>query len=516
MSLSAAVVERQRDVDALEAEVAVVAARLNQDHADLVALTARALEHERWSGDGIRSPEHWLVLHAGLSPSRAGDVVRLARRSPDLPTTVSAMGAGQLSVDQAAVVARYAPSSHEASIGELAPMTTVPQLRRALSRYQFAEPTSTDAAATNAANASGRDESEVPGTYAFAAKAPQLSMSYGDGRFLLRYSAPADVGALVEQAVREAKDALFTAGQTDASYADGLAEVASRSLNSVQSSGSKGRSGRLARYRVYVHLSTDGAWVGGRGAIPASLAAKFTCDGIIQPVWEVGGVPVSVGRRQRIAPDRARRLLQDRDRGCVFPGCTATRFLEVHHLDHWKDGGATDLDRQVCLCPHHHDAHHRGDYTITGHPGHPGHPERLDGLEGAGPDGSRGGWGLVFTTARGLRIGGPPAVPADRAEADREPRTSVAEPYRGPTGERLQGRWLDLPPNRPALTVVPDSQPESLPDPDPMSDPDLVSDPDLEPDPDPNAGASPRSGPAPPGEAWPGWSAFDDWDDFDL
>jgi hypothetical protein len=347
-----------------------VAARLNRDHADLVALTARALAGQPWAGEGIRSPEHWLILHAGLSPARAADIVRLARRSSELPTTTTAMRAGQVSVDQAAVAARYAPSSHEASIGQLAPMTTVPQLRRALSRYQFLEPTSGDAGPMNA---SGRDERDVPGTEAYAVKAPELSMSYGDGRFRLRYWAPADIGALVEQAVREAKDALFTAGQPDASYADGLAEVAARSFSAVESagssgssgssrsSGSKGRSGsRLARYRVYVHLSTDGALVGGRGSIPASLAAKFACDGIIQPVWEEDGVPVSVGRKRRIAPDRTRRLIEDRDRGCVFPGCTATRFLEVHHLDHWKDGGNTDLNRQVCLCPHHHDAHHRG------------------------------------------------------------------------------------------------------------------------------------------------------------
>ena len=32
-----------------------------------------------------------------------------------------------------------------------------------------------------------------------------------DGRFQLRYSAPAPVGALVEQALKEAKDALFMA-----------------------------------------------------------------------------------------------------------------------------------------------------------------------------------------------------------------------------------------------------------------------------------------------------------------
>ena len=131
---------------------------------------------------------------------------------------------------------------------------------------------------------------------------------------------------------------------------------------------------------MYVHLSTDGSWVGGRGAIPASLAAKFACDGVVQPVWEVDGTPVSVGRRQRIVPARTRRLVEDRDRGCVFPGCQARGFLEVHHLDHWADGGATDLDRLVCLCPFHHDAHHRGEFTIAGTATHPDEMLRLDRL----------------------------------------------------------------------------------------------------------------------------------------
>jgi hypothetical protein len=363
-------------------------------------------------------------------------VVRLARRSTDLPTTVAAMAAGQVSVDQAAVVARYAPSSHEVSIGELAPMTTVPQLRRALSRYQFGSELGVSSGSPEPA---GRDERDVPGTEAFAAKAPELSMTYGDGRFLLRYSAPADIGALVEQAVREAKDALFTGGQTAVSYADGLAELASRSLVSVQSGS------RAAHYRVYVHLSTDGSWVGGRGAIPASLAAKFACDGVVQPVWEVDGTPVSVGRGQRIVPKRTRRLVEDRDRGCVFPGCQATGFLEIHHLDHWADGGATDLDRLVGLCPLHHDAHHRGEFTITGCPIH---PDRLVQQT------SDTATGLVFTGARGRVIGLPVRPVASRPEPE-----PVVDAYGGPTGEQLQTRWLDLPSNRPALTVVPDIDP---------------------------------------------------------
>jgi hypothetical protein len=333
-------------------------------------------------------------------------------------------------------------------------------------------------------------------------------MSYADGRFQLRYTAPADVGALVEQAIREAKDALFKAGQTNASYADGLAEVAAWSQASVESAGSagsKGRSGRLARYRVYVHLSADGSWVGGRGGIPASLAAKFACDGIVQPVSEVNGVPVSVGRKQRIVPDRTRRLIEDRDRGCVFPGCTATRFLEVHHLDHWADGGNTDLDRQVCLCPHHHDAHHRGEYSITGHPTLLGPLGQHDEQEIAA------GSGMVFTTARGLRIGGPPVVRVDRGDAALEPRKQVTDPYRGPTGERLQSQWLDLPPNRPALTVVRDPRPEAEAHADLESDADVERDADLDSEPDADSGASPSGGPAPPGRPGLVWSEFDEW-----
>jgi len=116
MSPPAAVVLRQQEIDDLETEVSVVSARLNRAHADLVDLTRRVMDEERWAGDGIRSPEHWLVLHAGLSPARAADVVRLARRFMELPTTVAAMASGQVSMDQAAVVARYAPSSHGAAV----------------------------------------------------------------------------------------------------------------------------------------------------------------------------------------------------------------------------------------------------------------------------------------------------------------------------------------------------------------------------------------------------------------
>ena len=58
----------------------------------------------------------------------------------------------------------------------------------------------------------------------------ELSMCTRQGRFELRFSAPADVGALVEAAVAEARDALFAAGVPEVSGAGALVEVCARSL----------------------------------------------------------------------------------------------------------------------------------------------------------------------------------------------------------------------------------------------------------------------------------------------
>ena len=112
-----------------------------------------------------------------------------------------------------------------------------------------------------------------------------------DGRFQLRYSAPATIGALVEQAAQGSqgrpvhrpgggdparrraaggpRSVDVPAGADDRSsptYADALAEIAHRSLSTVTSTS------RASHYRVYLHLSTDGAWLNGGGAIPRAAA----------------------------------------------------------------------------------------------------------------------------------------------------------------------------------------------------------------------------------------------------
>ena len=139
-----------------------------------------------------------------------------------------------------------------------------------------------------------------------------------------------------------------------------------------------------------------------------------------------------------------------------FPHVRPPGTSRSTHLDPWAGGGATDLDRLVCLCPFHHDAHHRGEFTITGSPLH---PDRL--LQQASV--ASAVRGLVFTNRRGLVLGAPDFVALNTASTDptdpTDPAESHLDAYRGPTGERLHTRWLDLRPNRPELSVVPDLDP---------------------------------------------------------
>ncbi|MEJ7742947.1 MAG: DUF222 domain-containing protein, partial [Nocardioidaceae bacterium] len=359
------------NLSAIEAEVADVCGVLNVAHARLVRLTARLLASGDWKGIGIRSPEQWLAWHTGLSPERARQIVTVARRRTELPSVTTSLDEGELSIDQAVAVSKYTPADNEASVATFAKFTTVRQLRSTLSRYSFgpdangavAESTlpdhSTDPlAAERSGQLSGADREAVAPT--------RVSMCSDGSRFILRVDAPVDVGALLEKAIREAKDALIQAGHQAVTLGDGVVEVCHRSLCTISDVG------RQSRYRVYVHLDTEGAWLNGGGVLPKALADKVMCDGVLQPVWLRGGKPVNVGRSQRIVPDRTRRFVVDRDRGCRFPSCGSKYWLEVHHIKHWREGGLTDTYNLVCLCPFHHDGHHRGDFLISGDADDPG------------------------------------------------------------------------------------------------------------------------------------------------
>ncbi len=155
---------------------------------------------------------------------------------------------------------------------------------------------------------------------------------------------------------------------------DALAEVAETYLNVDAPSSST-----ADRYQVVVHVSAETPLPGAEGEtyiedgphVSAETSRRLQCDcSTIEVKEDEDGEPLSIGRKSRTIPPAIRRALRFRDRGCRFPGCTHTRFVDGHHIQHWANGGETSLDNLVQLCRYHHRLVHEGGYgcerTIAG------------------------------------------------------------------------------------------------------------------------------------------------------
>ena len=130
---------------------------------------------------------------------------------------------------------------------------------------------------------------------------------------------------------------------------------------------------RAERYQVMVHC--DAATLAAEGEpgrsdldgirVSAETSRRMACDAaVVAMVHAKDASVVNVGRRTRTIPPHIRRALEERDRGCRFPGCGCT-FTEAHHVKHWADGGETSLRNTLLLCRRHHRAVHEGRVKVS-------------------------------------------------------------------------------------------------------------------------------------------------------
>jgi len=208
------------------------------------------------------------------------------------------------------------------------------------------------------------------------------------------------------------------------SWADAFLAMAERSLGA----GATVRA-HHDRHLVLLHVGTDAEGATGAHlhahlhlgpALGDGLRRFVGCDARIRPVMESGGRPVNVGRAFRTVPDRTRMVIEERDRGCRVPGCDRDRWLHIHHVVHWEDGGVSDTHNLLALCRRHHRLHHLGHLGIAG--------------DADDPD------GVIFTDGRGWTLNGcgRPVPPRRSVEAAAGGELGIATgAWSHPTGERL-------------------------------------------------------------------------------
>ncbi|PKW25711.1 HNH endonuclease signature motif containing protein [Phycicoccus duodecadis] len=167
---------------------------------------------------------------------------------------------------------------------------------------------------------------------------------------------------------------------------EALTEVCRRSSAlDAEGKGADGAAAASSAVHVTIALN-DLVSVTGCGEVLSSSATatvlspqvlrRISCEADLIPhVLGTAGEELDLGRVVRLFTRAQRRLLRRRDRGCTFPGCTApAAWTKAHHIVHWADGGASDVDNAGLLCQRHHTYVHtrRLIATVSPRPDHLG------------------------------------------------------------------------------------------------------------------------------------------------
>ncbi|MTE15423.1 DUF222 domain-containing protein [Nocardia sp. CT2-14] len=99
---------------------------------------------------------------------------------------------------------------------------------------------------------------------------------------------------------------------------------------------------------------------GGSISIPEALRLAQNAIPFLA-VFDHHGLPLHLGRGQRLASPAQRLALIAAEKGCTRPGCTAPATLTaVHHVQEWSQGGTTDIENLTLACDACHGLVHDG------------------------------------------------------------------------------------------------------------------------------------------------------------
>jgi Domain of unknown function (DUF222)/HNH endonuclease len=362
---------------------------LDTIHQVAAAITAAQLHLIREiDGRGLPVAQHasstavWLREHLRVSIHAAKRLVDLAQAVDQRPALDTALVAGVVNAEQAAVVATAVqdlPAGLGPELVDQAETVLIAQaeqyepaiLRKAGQRIlAHVAPELADAA-----DAAALQRME---TRAWQTRAFHLTR-HGDGRVRvtgwLDEAGAATVNAALDPlCAPRHDDEPRTPAQRRADALVEVCELATRTEALPDNGGQPPHVVVTVPFDV-LHQSFDTGVLDTGGRLTAEQVRRLACDTQLIPAVLGGdGQVLDLGRTRRLITGALRRALEVRDRGCAFPGCDRPpRWCHGHHIRSWAEGGATSLDNSVLLCGYHHRIIHRGHWTIR--PGGDGLPE---------------------------------------------------------------------------------------------------------------------------------------------
>ncbi|HEY1478782.1 MAG TPA: HNH endonuclease, partial [Gaiellales bacterium] len=198
-----------------------------------------------------------------------------------------------------------------------------------------------------------------------------LSMTWTRGRRELAISGrlPLEQGAAFEQAIWDIAKAQRAADKPGGTVLEWQQSAADALVTLAHRTGAEDGIKRSPTTLI-VHVSDDEPPVlEGAGPISPETADRLTCDARRLTI-KTNARDLVHSRVGRCASYAQQRALHKRSSRCQYPGCTATRELEAHHIVAVEQGGKTELHNLILLCPRHHTLLHDHHISTTGNAEH--------------------------------------------------------------------------------------------------------------------------------------------------
>jgi HNH endonuclease len=313
------------------------AARIEQEVTEIVR---EADDLGDWRAAGCSSAAQWFAQVYSSDHRSAVRITRTSAALRSLPALDHAMSTVALTLDQVAAAAEFATPATDAELARVA--VGKPPGEIALAARTLAPPPVADDQALY--------------------ERRSLSMSWTRGKRELALSGrlPLEQGVAFEQAIRSIAKTQRALDKQAGTILDWQQSAADALVTLARHGGAGAGIGRSPTTLI-VHVSDDGpALLEGAGPLSAETAERLTCDARRLTIKTQGRdlVHSRVGRCASYAQQRA---LHKRSAHCQYPGCTAARELEAHHVVPVERGGVTELVNLILLCPRHHKLlHDRG------------------------------------------------------------------------------------------------------------------------------------------------------------
>jgi len=326
--------------------------------------------------DGARSAAGWLAARSELSRPVAGALVSTGRALRACAAVDAAAASGRLGSAKVRLLVEARRgvedlfAEHESELVDLIAGLTVAQARVAVAHWRRL------ALAT-----AGKDDGPEPSGDT-TRNTLRCSQTF-QGRWHLDGDLDAVTGAAMSTMLENWIDAAVRAGAIRPEDPKPRAAHRADALAALVGAGIHAQPG-AAQSRAHVSMAWDAddmvgkevadlAEIGrrrclldGGTALARAIADQLMCDAEVTDLLVRFGLDGSreilgATHTRRHPTRRERAVLDQRDRGCVFPGCDAPpRWCHAHHTVPYEIGKRTRLDELVLLCPFHHRAVHNG------------------------------------------------------------------------------------------------------------------------------------------------------------